>query len=49
MTTTLLVSRLADKMGEQEDTSETFMCCFTELEGHKLPQIKIRMLLTKPD
>lgn len=49
VSTILLVSRLTDKTGEQEDESETLMCCFAELGGHKLLQIKIRVLLTKPD
>ena len=41
MSTNLLASWLADKMGEQNNSLEIFVCCSARLEGCKLPQIKV--------
>jgi len=38
-----------DKMEEQDKKLETLKCCFSKLGGHKMPQIEIRALVTKPD
>lgn len=40
---------LADRAEEENNQLETLACCFTKLGGHTLPQIKVRVLMTKPD
>ena len=49
LSTLLLASGLVDKVGKQPSKLETLMCQFAKLEGHKLPGIKVQMLMTKPD
>lgn len=45
----LFASEPADKVGEQDNTLETCVCHFAKLQAHKLPQIKLWVLETKPD
>lgn len=45
--TTLLALRLADEVEEQN--KKTLVCCFAKLRGHKLPWIKVSVLVMKPD
>ena len=45
----LMAAGLVGKMGKQDNKLETSVCCFAKLGGHKLPQIKIWALATKPD
>lgn len=49
MSATLLASELTNKVGEQDNKLETSVCHFAKPGGHKLPQIKLRILETKPD
>lgn len=39
--------RLADEVEEQN--KKTLVCCFAKLRGHKLPWIKVSVLVMKPD
>ena len=49
LSTTLLAVGSADKVGEQDDKLVTLACHFAKLGGHKLPWIKVRAFMTKPD
>lgn len=49
LSTTLLAPGLADKVQEQNNKLETFMCHLAKLGGHKLLQIKVQVLVRKPD
>ena len=46
---TLLALGLAEKMGEQNNKLEILDCCFAKQGGQKLPQIRVRVLMTKSD
>ena len=48
LSTILLFSGLTDKVEEQNNL-ETLACHFSKLGGHKLPWMKIQVLVTKPD
>lgn len=49
MSTLLLASGLVDKVGKQPIKLKTLVCHFAKLGGHKLPGIKVQMLVIKPD
>ena len=49
LSTALLASGLGDKVGEQDNQSETLPHPLAKLGGCKLPRIKVQMLVTKPD
>ena len=49
LSTTLLASGLADKVGEHDNKLQTLVCHFAKLGGHKLWWIKVQALVTKPD
>lgn len=40
MSTLLLASGLADKVGKQYKKLENLVCCFVKLGGHKMQRIK---------
>ena len=46
LSTLLLASGLGDKVGKQPIKLETLMCHFAKPGGHKLPGIKVQMLMT---
>lgn len=41
VSTSLLASGLADKVGEQSKKLETLVCWFAKLGGHKMLRIKV--------
>lgn len=49
ISTTLLASRLADKVGEQDNKLENLACYFAKVGGCKLLWRKVQVLVTKPD
>lgn len=49
LSTTLLISGLTDKIGEEQKKLEILAYHFVNLGGLKLPQIKIQALGTMPD
>lgn len=49
LSTTLLVSGLADKVEEKNNKKEILECYFDKLGNHKLPRIKVHVLVIKPD
>lgn len=49
VSTTMLASGVADKVGEQDNRLETLAGCFAKPVGFKLLWIKVQALVTKPD
>ena len=49
LSTTVLALGLTDKGGEWDNRLETLVCHFENLGEHKLRQIKVQALVTKPD
>ena len=48
LSTALLTWGWQDR-AEENNKLDTSACCFMKLGGHTLPQIKVQVLVTKPD